>query len=50
MAKIEQRINVYKYKNSITPKREDGGLDHRFGKSIKNVIDIDIASLKTFKD
>ena len=30
-------INI---KNALTPKREDGGLDHRFGKSISNVIDI----------
>ena len=40
-------INI---KNALTPKREDGGLDHRYGKSIKNLIDIDIPSLKTFKD
>ena len=30
-------INI---KNALTPKREDGGLDHRYGKSIKNIIDI----------
>ena len=30
-------INI---KNALTPKTEDGGLDHRYGKSIKNIIDI----------
>ena len=37
-------INI---KNALTPKREDGGLDHRYGKSIKNVIDI--AGLQTIQ-
>ncbi len=37
-------INI---KNAFTPKREDGGLDHRYGKSIKNIIDI--AGLQTIQ-
>ena len=37
-------INI---KNALTPKREDGGLDHRYGKSISNVIDI--AGLQTIQ-
>ncbi len=37
-------INI---KNELTPKREDGGLDHRYGKSIRNVIDI--AGIHTIK-
>ena len=37
-------INI---KNALTPKREDGGLDHRYGKSISNVIDI--ACLQTIQ-
>ena len=37
-------INI---KNALTPKREDGGLDHRYGKSIINVIDI--AGLQTIQ-
>ena len=34
-------------KNALTPKREDGGLDQRYGKSISNVIDI--AGLQTIQ-
>ena len=37
-------INI---KIAFTTKRKDGGLDHRYGKSIKNVIDI--AGLQTIQ-